>query len=100
MLLKNFSFEFPIFGYKLIATDLNPIDKDENGILRITQNKLNFIDISIKIEAGHFSYKAILVIGKVLIDLKGELLYIYTIEDPLQGFFMELYISKQRSLLD
>ena len=98
--IKNFTCEFPIFGYKLIAKDLNPIDEDDNGILKMTQNKLNFLDIAIKIEAGYFSYKDIPVFGKVLVDLKGNLLYIYTIEDNLQGFFMELYISEQRTLLD
>lgn len=35
--IKNFTCEFPIFGYKLIAKDLNPIDEDDNGILKMTQ---------------------------------------------------------------
>ncbi len=95
-----FSQEFPLFGYKLIAEDKNPIDWDEEGLLTLTQNNFNFMDISLRLEAGEYNYKDMLIYGTLYTDLAGTQAFCYHLEDPLQGFFMEMDIFSEITYID
>jgi hypothetical protein len=96
----EFSQEYPVFGYKLVAEDTNPIDRDEEGLLILTQNKFNYVDIILKLECGEFSYENLPIYGELIIYSNNEREYCYYIEDPLRGFFMELTISKHLTYID
>ncbi len=97
---KNFSENFPIFGYKLVATDPNPIDRDESGLLIMTQKKTDFMNISLKLKSGVYNYKDIYIEGKIFIDLEDNHAFYYEINDPFQGFFMEMVINSNLTYIN
>jgi len=96
----EFSQEIPIFGYKLNCDDLNPIDRDENGLLIFFQYKFNYVDIILELECGDFSYKDLPIYGEILIYQNYKEEFCYYIKDPLRGFFMVLNISRYLTYID
>jgi hypothetical protein len=80
-----------IFGYRVCPTDENPIERDELGILNIAQKeKLTNVEIEIVLKFGEFNFLSIPVEKELILDLNGDFIIRYEIEDPLQGFFMEV----------
>ncbi len=97
---KSFSHNFSLFGYRLVAEDINPIDWDQAGLLTLSQNKLNFVDVSLNLKWGEYIYKNLPIYGKLIVDIKNNQEYCYHIEDPHRGFFMEMIISTNISYID
>jgi len=97
---EMFSYNFPIFGYKLIANDINPFDWDTIGVLTLSQNTLDYVNISLKLECRDYHYFDIPILGQLYIDRHQNRLFIYTIEDYHQGFFMEIVIMAQRTYIN
>jgi hypothetical protein len=97
---KDFSEEILIFGYALNAKANNPIERDENATLSITRSKFDFVDVSLKLAFGVFNYNDIPIYGNIYMDRNGEHDFVYHIEDPHRGFFMELIISSKLTFID
>jgi len=101
--LMNMNFESlasQIFGYSLIADDPNPIDSDEFGQLTLIQeeNQKNLVDqkdllnLELNLESGDYFFYDVLVTGELYTDLKNNQIYIYDIDNPRLGFFMNIFI--------
>lgn len=90
-------FEIPLFGYKLITTDVNPFERDENASLKIYHKESGFVDIEIHTQFGKYSYEQVQVKEEVLCDLQQ---YRYEIRDPLNGFFMHINILSDITLIN
>ncbi len=98
--LINLTSNFQIFGYKLIASNVNPFERDETGLLEITLQDKALVDIKIYTKFGNFVYNRLSIEEESFCDPPDELLYRFEIEDPYQGFFMELHIMRELSLVN
>lgn len=98
--LIDLTSNFQIFGYKLIATDINPFERDETAILEITLQDKTLVDIKIHTKFGDFACNGLSIEEESFYDTPDELLYRFEIEDPYQGFFMELHIMRELSLVN
>lgn len=91
----------PIFGYSLVATDRVPIERDENAMIKLVQLQQGLVDIEILTKFEEFVFDNVQVNdGELWCDLIGEQQFRYEIENPLKGFFMELYITASRSWIN
>lgn len=95
----NLTLQTQIFGYKLKATDDDPIVRDEYGVLEIKQIEKDVINILISTKFGVFRYYK-LNIEEEILDKTYENLYRFEIEDIYLGFFMEFTITPMLAFID
>ena len=98
--LVDLTSTFQIFGYKLIATNNNPFERDETSLLEITLQDKLLVDIKIYTKFGDFVYNSLSIEEESFCDPLDEQIYRFEIEDPYQGFFMELHIMREFSLVN
>lgn len=86
----DLSSEIPIFGYRLNPKNDIPIERDEEGVLKIQQNAKGTVDIYVSTKFREFLYAEIKVEKENLVSSVIESRY--EIESPDKGFFMEFRI--------
>lgn len=88
---EEINLEIEIYGYKVNPIDTFPIERDETGLLHLTQHyKENTVDLKIILKFGTFFFKSIPVEQEVVFDKIGQYEIYYEIEDPIQNFFMQI----------
>ncbi len=88
---EEINLEIEIYGYKVNPIDTFPIERDETGLLHLTQHyKENIVDLEIILKFGTFSFKSIPVEQEIVFDKIGQYEIYYEIEDPIQNFFMQI----------
>ena len=97
---NTLSQEFPIFGYRLKVEDTQPIIRDENGLLIIRQDKINFVDLTLKLKWNDFEFTGVPVYGIIYINKNEIKDFYYHIEDPFNGFFMTMVITAEMTYID
>ena len=96
----TFSQDFPIFGYRLRVEDAQPIIRDENGLLIIHQDKINVVDLTLKLKWKDFDFSNVPIYGVLYVNNNENKGFYYHIEDPLNGFFMTIVISAEMTYID
>jgi len=96
----TFSQDFPIFGYRLKVEDAQPIIRDENGLLIIHQDKINFVDLTLKLKWNDFKFTNVPIYGALYFNKNENKDFYYHIEDPLKGFFMTIVITAEMTYID
>lgn len=98
--LDTLELNIEINGYRVIATEINPIDYDENGQLFFVKNNEGFINLELTLEFGDYEFDNIPVRGNLVIDSNGNYFVSYNIDDPKKGFFMDLFFFSNSIQLD
>lgn len=89
---ENFELSFKITGYRIISTDTEPLEFDENGYMFLVKNRNSFIDIEIiTSKFGDYCFEDIPIRGHLIIDTTGEYFFSYNLDKPKNGFFMDIY---------
>ena len=96
----TFSQDFPIFGYRLKVEDAQPIIRDENGLLNIHQDKINVVDLTLKLKWNDFEFRNVPIYGVLYFSKNEDKGFYYQIEDPLNGFFMTIVITAEMTYID
>ncbi len=89
--------KIPLFGYKLDTTSTNPIERDETATLKLFQHQQGLVDIKINTKFNDFFYNNIPVESEICKASEGLIVYTYEMEDPLEGFFMKVYMLNNNS---
>ena len=66
--LDTFELKVEIFGYKITATEINPIEYDKNGQLLITKNNEGLINLELHLDFGSYKFSNIPIRGNLVID--------------------------------
>jgi hypothetical protein len=98
--LDTLELNIEISGYRVIATEINPIDFDENGQLFFVKNNKGFINLELTLKFGDYKFDNIPIRGHLVIDSNGNYFASYNIDDPKKGFFMDLFIFSNSFQLD
>jgi len=96
----TFSQDFPIFGYRLKVEDAQPIIRDENGLVNIYQDKINVVDLTLKLKWNDFEFTNVPIYGVLYTNKNEDKGFYYQIEDPLCGFFMTIIITAEMTYID
>ena len=96
----TFSQDFPIFGYRLKVEDAQPIIRDENGLVNIYQDKINVVDLTLKLKWNDFEFTNVPIYGVLYLNKNEDKGFYYQIEDPLCGFFMTIIITAEMTYID
>ncbi len=96
----TFSQDFPIFGYRLKVEDAQPIIRDENGLLIIHQEKLNVVNLTLKLKWNDFEFTNVPIYGVLYFNKNENKDFYYHIEDFLNGFFMTIIITAEMTSID
>jgi hypothetical protein len=100
--LKNplFTYEFPVFGYELKIEERNPIVWDNCALVKINQKELNLLDIDLNLKFGDYHYSNVPIKGNLFINQLKNQFFVYQIEDPILGFFMQMHIDRDNTYID
>ena len=96
----TFELNIEISGYRIIATEINPIEYDRNGQLFLTKNDKGFIDLELVLEFGSYKFDNIPIRGNLVIDSMGNYFISYNLDDPKKGFFMDLFFLSSSIQID
>jgi len=96
----TFELNIEISGYRIIATEVNPIEYDENSQLFLSKNANDFINIELILEFGSYKFDNIPLRGNIVIDSKGNYFISYNLDDPKKGFFMDLFFRSRSIQID
>lgn len=96
----TFELNIEISGYRIIATEINPIEYDRNGQLFLTKNDNGFINLELILEFGSYKFDNVLIRGNLVIDSKGNYFISYNLDDPKKGFFMDLFFLSSSIQID
>lgn len=95
----KFELNVEIVGYKYIATNLNPMDFDEEASIHLVKDELGYIDLIITTKFGMYEFEDIIIRGHLVMDKSGNY-FSYTLDSPREGFFMNLYFFPNQIELD
>lgn len=81
-----------IFGCSIISTAENPLDYDEHGQMILKSQKYGPITIKLLLKFGVYEFGNIPSKGHLNIDSNGNYYISYSFDDPMRGYFMDMYM--------
>jgi len=97
---NKFIQDFPIFGYRLKVEDIQPINRDENGLLIIYQDKTNFVDLTLRLKWNDFEFTNIPIYSALYFNKNENKNFYYQIEDVFNGLFMTMITTAEMTYID